>query len=264
MRYFFLILILLVSFAPALATDYVLDDACGLADALRAANADMERRDCPAGDGADHITLTADITLEGELPRVISDITIDGAGFTISGDGEWRVFYVDLGGSLTLQNIHLTDARAHSAVSFISVWGSTDYSKSGGAILVNRGSRLELVNSRFTDNGAADFGGVLDAWDSEVIVSDSVFTGNKAEDGGAIASALSVVTISNSTFEGNRVRDDGGALQVFNSTAYVTDSQFTGNVAARRGGAISVFRGTVEQSGNTYSDNVGGDCDGCE
>ena len=80
---------------------------CTLSDALRAANADMERGECPAGDGADTITLTADITLEGELPRIISDITIDGAGFTISGDGEWRVFYVDLGGSLTLQNIQV-------------------------------------------------------------------------------------------------------------------------------------------------------------
>ena len=263
MRYILLTLILFLCIAPALATDYILDEDCGLADALRAANADMERRECPAGDGADTITLTADITLDGELPRIISDITIDGAGFTISGDGEWRVFYVDLGGSLTLQNIHLTEARAHNEVSFISVWGSTDYSKSGGAILVNRGSRLEIISSRFTDNAAADFGGVLDAWDSEVVVSDSVFIENKAEDGGAIASALSVVTISNSTFEGNRVRDDGGALQVFNSTAYVTDSQFIGNVAARNGGAITVFRGTVEQSGNTFSDNVGGDCSGC-
>ena len=264
MRYIFFALILLLCAAPALATDYTLDENCTLSDALRAANADMERGACPAGEGEDTITLSADITLSGELPRVISDITIDGAGHTISGDGEWRVFYVDLGGSLTLQNIHLTEARAHSEVSFISVWGSTDYSKSGGAILVNRGSRLELVNSRFTDNAAADFGGVLDAWDSEVIVSDSEFSGNKAEDGGAIASALSVVTISNSTFEGNRVRDDGGALQVFSSTAHVTDSTFTGNVAARNGGAIVVFRGTVERSGNTFSDNVGGDCYGCE
>ena len=263
MRYILLTLILLLCFAPALATDYTLDEDCTLSDALRAANADRERRECPAGDGADLITLTADITLTGELPRIISDITIDGAGFTISGDDEFRIFYVDMGGSLTLQNIHLTEGRAHNDVSFISVWGSTDYSESGGAIIVNRGSRLELVNSRFTDNTAADFGGVLDSWDSEVIVIDSEFSGNRAEDGGAIASALSVVTISNSSFDGNRVRDGGGALQVFSGTAHVTDSTFTGN-KAHEGGAIVAIRSTVEQSGNTFSDNVGGDCVGCE
>ena len=263
MRYILITLVLLLCFAPTLATDYTLDEDCGLADALRAANADLERRACPAGEGADLITLTADITLTGELPRVLTDITIDGAGYTISGDDEFRIFYVDMGGSLTLQNIHLTEGWSHRTVSFISVWGSTDYSESGGAIIVNRGSRLELVNSRFTDNTAADFGGVLDSWDSEVIVIDSEFSGNRAEDGGAIASALSVVTISNSSFDGNRVRDNGGALQVFNSTAHVTDSQFSGN-KAHEGGAISVYRGTVERSGNTFSDNVGGDCFGCE
>ncbi|MCY3832613.1 MAG: hypothetical protein OXG85_06325, partial [Chloroflexi bacterium] len=75
MRYILLTLVLFLCLAPALATDYVLDADCGLSDALRAANADMERRECPAGDGADTITLTADITLEGELPRIISDIT---------------------------------------------------------------------------------------------------------------------------------------------------------------------------------------------
>ena len=262
MRYILITLVLLLCFAPTLATDYTLDEDCTLADALRAANADLERGACPTGEGADLITLTADITLTGELPRIISAITIEGAGHSISGDDQFRIFYVDMGGALTLQNIHLTEGRAHRDVTFISVWGSTDYSESGGAILVNRGSRLELVSSRFTDNTAADFGGVLDSWDSEVIVIDSEFSGNRAEDGGAIASALSVVTISNSSFDGNRVRDGGGALQVFNGTAHVTDSQFTGN-KAHEGGAIVVIRGTLEQSGNSFSDNVGGDCVGC-
>ena len=262
MRYILITLVLLLCFAPTLATDYTLDEDCTLADALRAANADVERGACPAGEGADLIILTADITLTAELPRIISAITIEGAGHSISGDDQFRIFYVDMGGALTLQNIHLTEARAHREVSFISVYGSTDYSESGGAILVNRGSRLELVNSRFTDNVAADFGGVLDSWDSEIIVIDSVFSGNRAEDGGAIASAFSVVTVSNSSFDGNRVRDGGGALQVFNGTAHVSDSQFSGN-RAYEGGAIIVIRGTLEQSGNSFSDNEGGDCVGC-
>ena len=117
----------------------------------------------------------------------------------------------------------------------------------------NAFSRLELVNSRFTDNTATDFGGVLDSWASEVIVIDSEFSGNRAEDGGAISSALSMVTVSNSSFDGNRVRDGGGALRVFNGTAHVSDSQFTGN-RAYEGGAILVIRSTLEQSVKTFSD----------
>ena len=164
-----------------------------------------------------HYALGADITLEGELPRVLSELTIDGAGFSISGAGQFRIFYVDQGGALTLQNVHLTDGLAHNEVSFTFVDGVTGRSKSGGAILVNRGSRLDLVNSRFTNNVAEAYGGVLDSWDSEINVVDSEFSGNMAGDGGAIASAFSVVTISNSSFDGNAAAQTGGALQVFNA-----------------------------------------------
>lgn len=263
MRYILLILILLVGIVPALATDYTLDEDCTLVDAIKAANADEERGACPAGDGADLITLSADITLTGELPRVLSDLTIDGAGFSISGDEQFRIFYVD-GGALTLQNIHLTGGLAHNEVAFTFVDGETGRSKSGGAIIANRGSRLELINSRFTNNVAEAFGGVLDTWASEIIISDSEFSGNSAGDGGAIGSGFSVVTISNSSFDGNTAESTGSALQVFNGSADVSDTAFTGNTAAEDGGVINVFRGTVEQSGNTFSDNVGGDCVGCE
>ncbi|MCY4020727.1 MAG: hypothetical protein OXG39_15045 [Chloroflexi bacterium] len=263
MRYILLTLVLLLCLAPTLATDYTLDENCTLSDAIRAANADEERGECPAGDGADLITLSADITLEGELPRVLSELTIDGAGFSISGDQQFRIFYVDRGGALTLQNIHLTEALAHNEVSFTFVDGVTGRSKSGGAILVNRGSRLELISSRFTDNVAEAYGGVLDSWDSEINIVDSEFSGNMAGDGGAIGSAFSVVTISNSSFDGNTAAQTGGALQVFNGTAIVSDTQFSGNIAAEDGGVINVFAGTVEQSGNSFSDNEGGDCAGC-
>ena len=263
MRYIVTILILLLCFAPTLATDYTLDEDCTLADAIRAANADEERGACPAGEGADLITLSADITLTGELPRVFSAITIDGAGHSISGDEQFRVFYVDMGGALTLQNIHLTAGLAHNEVTFSFVDGVTGRSKSGGAILVNRGSRLELVNSRFTNNVAAAYGGVLDSWASEIVIVDSEFSGNMAANGGAIGSAFSTVTVSNSSFDGNIAAEVGSALQVFNGTAEVSDTQFSGNIAAEDGGVINVFAGTVEQSGNTFSDNEGGDCAGC-
>ena len=263
MRYLLLTLILFLCLAPALATDYTLDETCGLADAIRAANADEARGECPAGDGADSITLSADITLEGELPRVLSDITIDGADHTISGDEQFRIFYVD-GGALTLQNVHLTAGLAHNEVSFTFVDGVTGRSKSGGAIIANRGSRLDLVNSRFSANVAEAYGGVLDSWDSEINIVDSEFSGNMAGDGGAIGSAFSVVTISNSSFDGNTAASTGGALQVFNGSAVVSDTTFSGNTASEEGGVINVFAGTVEQSGNSFSDNVGGDCAGCE
>ena len=67
-------------------TATVAPDDCSLADRIRAANTDRASGDCPAGSGADTITLTGDIVLSRALPVITSDITIDGAGFSISGE----------------------------------------------------------------------------------------------------------------------------------------------------------------------------------
>ena len=50
------------------------------------------RREC-----ADTIILTEDITLTEALPRITSDISIEGNGHTISGDNRYRIFYVEEG-----------------------------------------------------------------------------------------------------------------------------------------------------------------------
>ena len=89
---------------------------------------------CPAGRGADTIRLTEDITLERELPPIVSTISIEGAGYTISGDDQFRIFHVDEDGSLTIRDLLLTRG----------------FAKRGGAIL-NDG-RLNVVNSQLNKN----------------------------------------------------------------------------------------------------------------
>ena len=67
------------------AADIRLSSSCLLADAIIAANHDRPEGGCPAGRGADTIALTRDITLDGGLPKITSDIIIEGKGYTISG-----------------------------------------------------------------------------------------------------------------------------------------------------------------------------------
>ena len=55
-----------------------------------------------------------------------------------SGDDQFRIFNVYMDCALTLQNIHLAEGRARRVATFISIWRSTDYSVSGGAISVKR------------------------------------------------------------------------------------------------------------------------------
>ena len=70
------------------------DEACSLHDAIVAANQDKAVGGCPAGSGADTIYLTGDITLSEALPVIASVISIDGEGYTISGDKRFQIFRV--------------------------------------------------------------------------------------------------------------------------------------------------------------------------
>ena len=69
---------------------------CSLGDQIVAANTDAPAGACPAGDGADTISLTKDLWLSGPLPPITSDITIRGNGHTLDGAGRYRIF--DIGG----------------------------------------------------------------------------------------------------------------------------------------------------------------------
>ena len=111
---------------------------------ITAANTDRASGDCPAGSGADTITLIRDIVLSQALPAITSDITIDGAGYSISGERcAYRLFEVNWSGELTLENITLTDGLADS----------------GGAIY-NAGT-LTIRRSSLRDNVATLWGGGL-------------------------------------------------------------------------------------------------------
>ncbi|MCC6617131.1 MAG: hypothetical protein IT320_26900 [Anaerolineae bacterium] len=114
--------------APAAAQpDAITVDAdCSLIDAIRAANTDSAVGSCPAGNGADTILLTIDVTLtsahtttpEGAngLPLITSDITILGDGFTLArADGanvqNFRLFQVAPDASLRLEDVVLRNGR---------------------------------------------------------------------------------------------------------------------------------------------------------
>ncbi|MFC1959205.1 choice-of-anchor Q domain-containing protein [Chloroflexota bacterium] len=130
---------------------------------------------------ADTITLTANITLTGEL-TISSDnsnpansITIEGSGYTIDANNNSRHFTVNADSTLNLDNVTLT-------------------------------------------GGKATFGGAILNYKSEVTVTNSTFSGNSARYGGAIdnfdfnATVFATVTVTNSTFSGNSATDYGGAI----------------------------------------------------
>ena len=210
--------------AIAAAPTQVPPVACTLSYQIIAANTDKPAGGCPAGDGADKISLTRDTVLFAALPAITSAITIEGNGHSINGNRQFRIFDVD-GGQLTINNLTLAEGRA---------------SDNGGAIKVQNGGQAIIFGSTFIKNRAENGGAIATKYPSiGVTITGSSFVGNFASwDGGAIVKLGGNLRISQSSFVNNAAGIGGGAIQTSSAGKVdVSNSTFISNRASR-GGAI--------------------------
>jgi len=204
------------------------NDACSLADQIRAANTDQAVSGCPAGDDADTIILDRDITLSSPLPAITSVITIDGRGHSINGVNRQRIFRLE-GGALTIHDLTLINGNALR----------------GGAILVRGMGELSITESRLCGHQATYGGGAIYAEKASVLsISESRFCLNGAVDwdanGGAIyLDQSSALDMENSQFDDNHTPKAGGAIYSHASTLNIKNSAFTNNRSGYSGGAIA-------------------------
>ena len=236
-RLIFVVLFALFFASSAYAADIRLSSRCTLADAIIAANNDRAEGNCPAGRGADTIILSQDITLRAELPAITSTITIEGNGYTISGNNRYRIFYND-GGDLTINNLTMTKGRAENEGDIITnADGSlkaTETNPVGGAI-VNWAGTITISDSSFSGNSAELGGAIFN--DGELSISDSAFSRNSADRGGAIVNGGNgELSISDSVFQ-NNLAERGGAVHNWEELSIV-NSAFQNN-SAELGGAIA-------------------------
>ena len=105
------------------------------------------------------VTLTSDINLAAPLPAITGRVTIEGGGYSISGDDKYRIFDVN-GGALTLANVTLNEGNAGEG--------------SGGAIRLRNGAGLVMEKSTLSHNRAKS-GGALVVYGGTVRISDSRF-----------------------------------------------------------------------------------------
>ena len=210
-----------VESTTALANPPAAPPACTFPDQIIAANTDTAVGACPAGDGADTIYLVRDHTLTLQLPPITSEITIDGNGYTLSGNNSFRLLDVD-GGVLRISDMTLADGNASD----------------GGAIRLRNGARVWATNVTFRGNEATS-GGALAAASNDIWleVERSSFIGNwAAEFGGAASVDGGTVSITNSSFQANGAGRFGGALNGVRGKVAIFNSTLTGNVASEGGG----------------------------
>jgi hypothetical protein len=176
---------------------------------------------------------------------ISADTQIDGGGLiSLSGNDANRIFTVNSGITLTLNNITLINGNAasgdggafggaiHSDGGTLTITESTFESNNagggntggfGGAIFIDNGT-LTVSNSTFSNSntggtgltgfGSGGFGGAINSEDSSVAISNSTFSSNNTGGtdsggfGGAIFSNDGTLTITHSTLNGNN--SDGG------------------------------------------------------
>ncbi len=152
------------------------------------------------------------ITLNVEL-RITQDTSIDGGGqITLSGGGRTRIFAVETGQHLVVQNLTLRDGKAADG--------------RGGAIYAIWRSRLTVLRSTFENNdgtaGLIEFGaGAIYSDKSPVIIRESVFRSNRGANGGAVNVTNAPLTIENSLFEDNDSTAGGPAGFGFGGAIYL-------------------------------------------
>ena len=186
------------------------------------------------------------------LPAIQVPVTINGFGYATiqrsSADGTpaFRLFFVGEGGSLTLNELTLTNgdlAPYRTSIDF-------------GAAILNVGGYAE-INDCIFENHIAYNGGAIHNESGTVLINTSTFEANQAEYGGAIFNQSgSDMEINASSFLTNTSLNAGGALvNNGNLTIGSHDSVFRNNEAGGGGGAIYNYEGTAEISFTSFEYN---------
>ena len=220
---------------------------------------------------------TASISFTG-TKSISANTIIDGGGvITLSGGFGYRLFTVNNGVTLTLQNIKLVNGYnsssagggaitnyGHLILNNVTIQNMPDSGYNGGAIATY--GALDITDSTFTNNKATNGGAVYANGASAIVsIENSRFEYNKATGiiqntngfGGGIYTANNAqVTIQAGTFYSN-TGNDGGAIYTGNTSILnLQASTLTENYAAYKGGAL-LNSGTGVVTNSTLQDNVG-------
>ena len=263
----------------------VIDGAVTLREAIGAANADLSLDGSEAGSGFDTIVFDPSlagqtIVLDGAELIITSDIKIDAGahGITIDGDHSSRLFRVEIGQSLSLVALKLTNGLTVGSNSILTP-STVPAAGSGGAIYSNAGhvtlrdtmienSRAQGAQSTSLTDGEEGRGGAIAASGGTVSLLNSQLIGNTAIGGlggsvstagtagdgfgGGLYAEDAIVNLRNSTIDGNTAGGPtvvtigfittgvgyGGGVAVIRSNMAVESSTISRNVAEENGGGI--------------------------
>jgi len=253
------------------------DGDCSLREAIQAANTDAAVDTCPAGSGADTITLLAgtytlsiagageDANATGDLD-ITGDLTITGAGAAttiIDGAHLDRVLQV-VGVTVQISGVTIRNGSSDGYGGGICNYGTLILNSStisgnvaarGGGIY-NAGMLTLNTSSVNGNTAAANIGGGIFNEGGTLILNSSSVSGNT---NGGIVHFGGTLTLNSSTVSGNT---NFRGIQIIQGTATLTNSTVSGNTingssaGISNGGTLTLTNSTV--SGNSARDSGGG------
>jgi CSLREA domain-containing protein len=245
------------------------DGDCALREAIHAANRDAAQDRCPAGNGADTITLPAGsypLSLAGTLEDaartgdldIASDLTITGALSTttiIDGNRLDRVLDVLAGTTVHIANLTIRNGYAFNEPQGNPDWPYQPSALGGG--LKNQGT-LTLRDSIVSNNTAAPQGGgienlgVMTLSRSVVRENQVISTVSTGPEGGGIENQ-GTLTIANTTITANT----HNGLMNLSGTVEIRDSMISNNTAQNGAGIYNSDTMTI--IGTQIRDNTADD-----
>lgn len=181
------------------------------------------------------IYVAGSLIAEGTLSDTIFFAIYDTTGFhNINiADGGWHGLRFGYSGPGTDSS-----RISYCVFAFGKAIGTQYIDKIGGAIAAMNYNDLEVKNSIFFMNSAADAGGAIAINNSDAILDANNFFHCKGLNGGAIAATNSDADITNSFFVDNHASNSGGAIGLHSgSDCNITTNLMAGNFA-NYGGAI--------------------------
>jgi CSLREA domain-containing protein len=250
---------------------------CSLREAIAAANvtpeADIINFNIPTTDsgcsgGVCVITLSSSfgqLTINSASSSGTLTITNEGGSqkIEISGNNNSRVFLVNSGANLTLNNVTIRDGRESGGsgggirnFGTLTVINSTIRNCFGGAggsgVYSDPGSTITIINSTISNNSAgANGGGILN--NGTAIIINSTISNNSAGSGGGGINNGGTATIINSTISNNSAGSGGGILN--GGTVTIINSTISNNSAFGGGGILNSDFGTVNARNAIIANN---------
>ncbi|MEZ5300295.1 MAG: SUMF1/EgtB/PvdO family nonheme iron enzyme [Verrucomicrobiales bacterium] len=212
----------------------------GLIDAINASNA-------AGADPVDYIALGSDATLDTALPPIARSVIVIGQSSTgdlirVDGAGQFRPFTVEPGAVVGFENLRLTNGFSAGGGAILNsgtarvrrCWLVSNRANCGGAIRSVAGSRLEVLDSTFSQNQAEADSGAVEIFGGSADIENCSFYRNEANRGGALGFfSATDAAVRHCSFDQNSAVQEGGAIRVAADSAIaLSGSAFTPHAPA--------------------------------